>query len=135
MSTMPILENPCGAYSRYEITKSIPLDRLEEICTAERDGRLWMPPCKAGDTVWIIERNECGEAVDYCGYMFLAVSVGVAIVSAFIDNFETAEETINFHISETAEGCDTSLYVIPIEDCYLTRAEAEAALKEVKQDG
>ena len=41
MSSMPVFENPCGAYSRYEITKDIPLDRLEAICAAERDGQLY----------------------------------------------------------------------------------------------
>ena len=41
MSSMPVFENPCGAYSRYEITKDIPIDRLETICAAERDGKLY----------------------------------------------------------------------------------------------
>ena len=52
MSSMPVFENPCGAYNRYEITKDIPLDRLEAICAAERDGRLVTLPCKVGDTVY-----------------------------------------------------------------------------------
>ena len=52
MNNMPVFENPCGAYSRYEITKHIPLDRLEEICQAEREGRCVVLPCKVGDTVW-----------------------------------------------------------------------------------
>ena len=30
----------------------ISLDRLEEICTAEKDGRCVVLPCKVGDTVW-----------------------------------------------------------------------------------
>ena len=41
MSSVPVFENPCGAYSRYEISKGIPLDRLEAICAAERDGQLY----------------------------------------------------------------------------------------------
>ena len=32
-------------YKREQITKDIPLDRLEEICDAERDGRLVVLPC------------------------------------------------------------------------------------------
>ena len=31
----------------------IPLDRLEAICTAEKDGRLVTLPCKVGDTVYL----------------------------------------------------------------------------------
>lgn len=51
MSTMPIFENPCGAYSRYETTKNIPLERLQELCTAEEQGLLHIWPCKVGDKV------------------------------------------------------------------------------------
>ena len=41
MSSVPVFEDQCGAYSRYEITKNIPLDRLEAICAAEKDGKLY----------------------------------------------------------------------------------------------
>ena len=34
-----------------EITSGISLDRLREICDAERDGRCVVLPCKVGDTV------------------------------------------------------------------------------------
>jgi hypothetical protein len=33
------------------LIESIPLDRLEEICNAERDGRCVVLPCKVGDKV------------------------------------------------------------------------------------
>lgn len=55
MSNMPVFENPCGAYSRYEITKHIPLDRLQEICEAEREGRLKLMPCSVGDIVYEVK--------------------------------------------------------------------------------
>lgn len=35
-----------------EITKSIDLDRLSEICTAEREGRLVVLPCKIGQKLY-----------------------------------------------------------------------------------
>ena len=35
------------------ILAGIPLDRLTEICNAERDGRLVVLPCKVGDTLWL----------------------------------------------------------------------------------
>ena len=34
------------------VTADIPLDRLEAICDAERDGRCYTPPVKVGDTIW-----------------------------------------------------------------------------------
>lgn len=37
---------------RAAITASIPLDRLEAICAAEREGRCVVLPCKVGDTVY-----------------------------------------------------------------------------------
>jgi hypothetical protein len=40
-------------WQRLTACSDIPLDRLEEICAAERDGRLIVPPCNVGDTVWV----------------------------------------------------------------------------------
>jgi hypothetical protein len=36
------------------ITHGIPLDRLREMCDAEREQRCVVLPCKVGDTVWKI---------------------------------------------------------------------------------
>lgn len=36
------------------ITANIPLDRLQEICEAERNNRIIILPCKRGDTVYVI---------------------------------------------------------------------------------
>lgn len=40
----------------------IPLDRLEEICNAEREGRCVVMPCKVGDKVYIITKVSAKEA-------------------------------------------------------------------------
>jgi hypothetical protein len=37
---------------RAALSFNISLDRLEEICTAEREGRCYTPPCKVGNTVY-----------------------------------------------------------------------------------
>ena len=34
------------------LCRNCDLDRLEKLAEADRDGRLVVPPCKAGDTVW-----------------------------------------------------------------------------------
>lgn len=62
MSNMPVFENPCGAYSRYEITKHIPLDRLEEICQAERDGRCRCTKCDKVDV------HAVGREIPFCWF-------------------------------------------------------------------
>lgn len=41
-----LLEEYKKAY--FQITDGIPLDRLEQICNAEREGRLVVLPCKVG---------------------------------------------------------------------------------------
>lgn len=38
---------------RAQIADGISLDRLKEMCNAEKDGRLDIRPCKVGDTLWI----------------------------------------------------------------------------------
>jgi hypothetical protein len=53
ISLQMIQQEECEIYRRYEITKDIPLDRLQEICNAERDGRCVVLPCKVGDTIYV----------------------------------------------------------------------------------
>lgn len=112
----------------------IPIERLQELAQAEQDGRLVVPPCKVGDTVWIIERDECEEPIEISGYMFFAFVGRAVIVSAFINDSKTLDETVEYHIEETSRNYDTDLSVFPQNDCYLTREEAEAALKKSEDE-
>ena len=41
-------------WKRANLTTGIPLDRLEQTCNAERDGRCVVLPCKVGDVVYIV---------------------------------------------------------------------------------
>jgi len=43
--------------TRYNLTADIPIDRLSEICNAEREQRFVVLPCKVGDTIYRIVRN------------------------------------------------------------------------------
>jgi hypothetical protein len=45
----------CSAYIN---TFGVSIDRLREICAAERDGRLVVLPCKVGDTVYSTSPNQ-----------------------------------------------------------------------------
>lgn len=84
-----------------------------------------VPPCKVGDKVWVINRDED----DYDGYMFLAQSGNVVIVSPFVNDYDTSE-TLDYFVRKTLDGMDADLYVFPLEDCYTSKEEAEKALKE-----
>lgn len=108
------------------------LDQLGSMIAAiqhERDGQL-----KAGDEVWIVERDEDGVACEVSGYMLLAKSGDYAIVSGYINGMEHLNGIIAYHIRETVENYDTDLAVFPAEDCYATREAAHAALREEKGD-
>lgn len=87
-----------------------------------------VPPCKVGDTVWVIER-EYGEAVDVSGVIFLAKSKGCIIATAHVNKYDI-DETIYYHINETQDEYDTNLMVYSDDDCFLAREEAEKALEE-----
>jgi hypothetical protein len=111
---------PCDAKEEdielNEIVEGISLDRLREICDAERDGRCVVLPCKVGDTV--------------CKHW--KVGGKTEIGSALVTGFEIANDGINycyrvkrFDRKETIKKFGKTVF--------LTRAEAEAALE--KQEG
>ncbi len=117
------------------------MDRFREIMDAEKDGRLVVSRFKHGDCVWVIERDEDGEALDVAGSMFLAEVLGflaevleAVIVSAYINDMTEAEETLSYHMLETVENYDTALMVFPSKDVYQTKAEAETALREAAEN-
>ena len=89
-----------------------------------------VPPCKVGDEIWVIDRED-GEAVDISCVMFLAKSKDCVIATSWINDYDL-DETIEFHINETQNNIDTDLKVYPNEDCFKTKAEAEQALLERK---
>ncbi|MEA4869917.1 MAG: hypothetical protein VB062_04685 [Christensenella sp.] len=49
-----------------EMIFDLPFDRLRELASAEREGRVVVLPCKVGDTVWCL-RNYCGTIHPRCG--------------------------------------------------------------------
>ncbi|MDE6935672.1 MAG: hypothetical protein K2P26_08685 [Oscillospiraceae bacterium] len=82
-----------------------------------------------GDEVWVVERDENGEGCYESCYMFLAEVCGFAIVSTFIDDLTTPEETLAYMVKETAALVDTNVCVFPQKDLYETQEGAHAALQ------
>ena len=81
------------------ITANIHLDRLEQICNAERDGRLVIQPCKQGDKVWEIETKTIAAvevvAIWFNGLRYIVVCDGIGELILGKDVFLTKEEAKN----------------------------------------
>jgi hypothetical protein len=90
-----------------------------------------VPPCKVGDHIWVIDRED-GEAVDVSCVQYMANCKNFVIATAFINDYDF-DETLEYHTSETQERFDTELEVYLEEDCFLTREEAEKALAERRE--
>lgn len=117
----------------YEDTGLEP-ERVAELAQAEKAGRLVVSNFLPGDEIWAIERDEDGTAYDVSGYMFLAPVSGYVIVSAYINDYDSLEETMDYHACETAENYDTDLAVIPACDVYGTKQAAKEALRKETDD-
>ncbi len=87
-----------------------------------------VPPVEVGGEIWVIDRED-GEAIDISCVMFLGKSKGCIIATSWINDYDL-DETLEFHMNETQNNFDTDLKVYPDEDCFLTKEEAEAKLKE-----
>ena len=91
-----VQEEESDIYNRCEISKDISLDRLTEICNAERDGRLVIQPCKRGDKVWEIDTNTITAAevvaVWFNGLRYIVVCDGIGELILGKDVFITKKE-------------------------------------------
>lgn len=106
------------------------LDRLSDMLNTARSLR--DHSFRAGDCVYVLERDECGTACDVSGYMFLAEVGGRVIVTPYINDMDDLNGILEYHVEETAENYDTDLAVFPAEDCWPTQEAAHAALTEEK---
>lgn len=89
-----------------------------------------------GEEVWVVERDEDGNACEVGGYVFLAEVASAVVLSPYINDLEDLEDLLNYHIEETAGNYDTDLSVFPAADCYTDKEAAKAALKsETGEEG
>ena len=90
------------------------LDRLEELAEADKDGRVVVPPCKAGDTVYeVISRKTISE--------YRVKAIRVELFCTFIE------------WDIVAGFVDKSIFGVPVDEIgktvFLTREEADRALE------
>lgn len=84
-----------------------------------------------GCRIYLVERDEDRIPVDVSGYMFIThVREEYAILSVYISDLETLEETLEYHEQECCENYDTDLVVAKLSDCYSCFEYAEKAMKE-----
>lgn len=87
----------------YAVTDEITLDRLEEICNAERDGRLMVLP----DNDWadLVTQINVIISNDFAVYKGNAEFVVCNMVFADSDNFSFTAKCSNLHISDGFHDC------------------------------
>lgn len=109
---------------------AIIIDKEKELTERLYNKGVVFQPFKPGDDVYVIERDESDKAVDYSGYMCIAVSENAVVLSSYINDLKDITDTLEYHIKETAENFDTHLAVFPLGDCYSTAEEAKKAIDD-----
>ena len=115
------------------------IDKLAEYETAEEEGRLVVLPCKIGDMVYVIAPNhrlceakhDCDEydyenylpswCENYCPYGYK----GVGVIKDIVSHIEIRDNGICY--------CTTNCGYLYDDKVFLTREEAEKALREMEE--
>lgn len=125
MSRLAAIEDILG--DEYE------LDRLRNLVEADREGRCVVQKFAPGSEVWIVERDEDGEATEVSGVVFVVSVSGVAIVSPSINGCSDLDFILGDFVEETASCFSGDFSGYPISDCYKSREEAQAALRREQE--
>lgn len=112
----------------------LPLKRIRELAKADREGLCVVQKFAPGSEVWIVERDEDGEATEVSGFVFVVSVSGVAIVSPTINDCSDLDFILSDFVEETASSFSGDFSGYPISDCYKSHKEAQAALRR-EQDG
>lgn len=110
------------------------INRLKEVVQADREGKVEMFPCKPGEEIWVIERDDYGDALGFSCCVFVAKSENYVIASSHIYQCEGAKEILKCLNEQTVIEYNCEMLVYPADDCYLDKQSAEAALEKMKED-
>ena len=106
------------------------LDELREMVQAKQEGRCVVQEFIPGGEVWVVERDEDGEATEVSCFVFVVSVSGVAIVSPSINGYSDLDFILDDFVAETAGSFSGDFSGYPISDCYKSYEEAEAAISE-----
>ncbi len=106
------------------------VDKLAHYEDLAEQGLLVGQQHKTGDWVYVVERDEDGEACEVFGYIFIASCRNAVIVSPKVNGSDDVDDLLGHQITETVMQHNGDLPVFPKEDCYATKEEAEAKLAE-----
>lgn len=110
------------------------LERLRELAQADREGRCVVQEFIPGGEVWVVERDEDGEATEVSCFVFVVSVSGVAIVSPSINGYSDLDFILYDFVAETAGSFSGDFSGYPISDCYKSYEEAEAALQGEREE-
>lgn len=109
-------------------------DHLRELAQADREGRCVVQKFAPGSEVWIVERDEDGEAAEVSGFVFVVSVSGIAIVSPSINGCSDLDFILGDFVEETASSFSGDFSGYPISDCYKSYEEAQAALRREQDE-
>lgn len=96
------------------------------------NGTLIELPCKVGDMVYVLEyEDDC--AVDYSGCIFIMANNDFAFLSPIINGERNPIEICNVFFDRYIHFDNNSGIIVPLNELYLTKEEAEAKLKELNE--
>ena len=110
------------------------LDRLRELAQADRERRCVVQKFAPGSEVWVVDRDEDGEATEVSGVVFVVSVSDVAIVSPSINGCSDLDFILGDFVEETASSFSGDFSGYPLSDCYKSHEDAEAALRR-ERDG
>ena len=128
-----------GVFMPKEIKSTFDQARLDLInnkwknCKFRNDkSRIIELPCNAGDIVYVLEyEDDC--AVDYSGYIFIMANNDFAFLSPIINGERNPIEICNAFFDRYINFDDNSGIIVPLNELYLTKKEAETRLKELNE--
>lgn len=104
-----------------EITgfNGLPIDRLRELAEADKDGRLVVPPCKVGDTIYEVTGRKTIS-------VYKVKAIRVELFSLFIE-----WDIVEGFVWQSLSGINAGEIGKTV---FLTREEAEGALEAMKDE-
>lgn len=90
------------------------IERLRELAEADKDGRLVVPPCKIGGTVYLLLQDDVKHNPETCGWYISEDRVGAIAEGGFYlgdpaDDVYVRNEEIGEEVFLTREGAERAL--------------------------